>query len=169
MQKTIIRKLITHYGYRWTLLKHNVRNSDEKLITLHDRLILSNLVPGSVACWDQIGFQYQGIINQLVINASCDNRYNNLIMTNHPGFKYQTLDEIKDIINNTVKKNLQAHGRLFVSFNYQFVKFNRLKFNFAQQLDQMTTQVNSRLVYKLTKALPQTNPYGDCFFVFESY
>ena len=61
---------------------------------------------------------------------------------------------------------------MFVSFNFQFVNINRLQKDFYQEIDiwiNQLTQRNILLIKNFTKDLPNTNDWGDCFFVFENH
>jgi hypothetical protein len=157
MQKNQIRSLKSHYGDRW-------RNT---IPSLHDRVILKMLIPGTSLGFDCVA--NVSIIPNLKI--SDNGMFNNIIAMNLPNFKYKTLDQLADIILEFQKQTL-PHGRIFVSFNFQFVNFNRLKDNFYESLEiwiNFLQKCNLQLVKNFTKELPKTNDWGDCFFIFENY
>jgi hypothetical protein len=157
MQKYQVRLLKTHYGSRW-------KNST---LSLHDRVILKMLTPGT-----SLGFDCMSrpdIIPNLKISQN--GKYNNVIAMNLPRFKYRNLNQIATILLEFQKQTM-TNGRIFVSFNFQFVNFNRLREDFHQSLydwiNYLQTQ-NLVLVKNFTKNLPSTDDWGDCFFIFENY
>jgi hypothetical protein len=164
MFKKDLRDVINNYGYRWSLLKHN-RSSDDKVITVHDAAIIKMLAAGSTLALDCIGYQYLDIIPRLSVDTA--GVYNNILAMNALRFRYQTLDEIK---NQIVDMSSQCENIMVVGFNFQFVKFNRLKHDFVLVLDDWKVQLGKhglRVRRDFTKKLSGTNPYGNCLFVIE--
>jgi len=157
MQKDKIRLLKVHYGNRW-------RNRD---LTLHDRVILKMLIPGT-----SLGFDCMArpdIVPNLKISA--EGKYNNVLALNLPVFKYKTLDQLANLVLQLQKQTL-LHGRIFVSFNFQFVNFNRLRDDFFENLSIWINYLqtcNLILIKNFTKQVPKTNSWGDCFFIFENH
>ena len=178
MQKLILRNYIGHYDYRWTLLKHNTKHQDIKKVSVHDKVILSHINPGTTFAQDIGGLQYLGIIDDLTVTdhplditiGTQRKYYNNVLMLNSPGLKYKSLDEIKDLIVAQSKK-LSTKGKIFVGFNYQFVNMNRLTQSYFNEIDRWISLLDSsnlQLNLKVLKKIPNTNPYGDSFFIFQS-
>lgn len=65
-----------------------------------------------------------------------------------------------------LQKQTAHGGRMFVSFNFQFVNINRLQKDFYQEIDSWINQLaqtNILLIKNFTKDLPNTNDWGDCF------
>jgi hypothetical protein len=164
MQKNLVRKLKNHYGYRWQILRHNQKNTD-KIGSVHDAVLTKYLVPGTTLAIDYIGYQYQDIVPNLSVDRP--GVYDNLLMLNSMTLKYRSLDEIADQIQ---KLSHQCRHRMIVGFNFQFLQFNRLKYNFNQVIELWINQLEKRnilLVKNLTAGVPKSGPYGDCIFVFD--
>lgn len=164
MQKNLIRSLKNNYGYRWEILRHNQKHT-EKIGSVHDAVIMRYLVPGSTLAFEFVAHQYQGIIPDLAVDQP--GVYDNVLMLNTLSMRYQSLPELRDQV---IKKAQQCRHRLIVGFNFQFVKFNRLRDNFYVELQTWINQLAThdiRLVKNLTQCVPKTSPYGDCLFVFE--
>ena len=164
MQKNLVRKLKSHYGYRWQILRHNQKNTG-KIGSIYDAVLKKYLVPGTTLAIDYIGYQYQDIIPNLYVDQP--GMYDNLLMLNSMSLKYRSLDEIADQIQ---KSSRQCRHRMIVGFNFQFLQFNRLKYNFNQAIVLWINQLekdNILLVKNLTGDVPRTGPYGDCIFVFD--
>jgi hypothetical protein len=97
--------------------------------------------------------------------------YNNILALNPIGFKYQTLEQLKNQLL-VLQAITLPRGRMFVSFNFQFVNFNRLQQDFYQALNiwiNELSQYNIVLIKDFTKSLPSTSDWGDCFFIFENH
>lgn len=164
MQKNLIRSLKNNYGYRWEILRHNQKHT-EKIGSVHDAVIMRYLVPGSTLAFEFVAHQYQGIIPDLAVDQP--GVYDNVLMLNTLSMRYQSLPELRDQV---IKKAQQCRHRLIVGFNFQFVKFNRLRDDFYVGLQTWINQLAThdiRLVKNLTQCVPKTSPYGDCLFVFE--
>lgn len=173
MQKKLIRMYKSNYGYRWTILKNNLKPSNEPLVTLQDYLIFKNLIPGTTLGLDFMCNQYISTIDNLTVVEwpieQPTTVYNNIILLNNRFLKYKSFDEMKEFLLD-VTQFLQPNGRLFVSFNFQFVKYNRLTKNFLQEINQWVNALDLsdiKLVKKIISNVPKTDPYGDCLFVFE--
>lgn len=170
MQKQLIREIKSHYGYRWNLLKHNRRQSNHKLITLHDKVIINSITSGPTLIMDVIGLQYQDLISSLSIhNDAVKEKYKNILLINNIVFKYKTLDSIANYVLGITDQFLDKSGVVIVGFNYQFIKFNRLKYNFSDALGYWLTKLTQKgftLRWQYTK-ISKTTPYGDCFFIFD--
>jgi len=176
MQKNIIRFYKSTYNKRWPLLKHNLKNSELQLMSLHDKLITNNICSGSTLCLNFMGLQYIKLIKNLTVEDNLLNyrygpineKYNNLIV-DWDRFKYKTLYLIAKEVIELCNTLLLDNGKMIISFNYQFLKFNRLKFNFEKSIAEflLTLQTNNiNLSYRLPTTIPNTNSYGDCFFIF---
>lgn len=155
MQKSQVRLLKTHYGSRW--------RSDHP--SLHEKAVARMLVPGSCLTFDCV---LQGIPNMIVDKPG---RYNNVLALNLPAFKYKTLDQLLSKVTQ-LKQQTIPQGLIFVSFNFQFVNFNRFRKDFSTALDKWINdlqQLNIVCIKNLTRRLPNTNDWGDCFFVFKNY
>lgn len=169
MQKTIIRNLRPDYGARWSLLKSNIKNDEVQILSLHDKFIIDNLNDGNTLVLDFIGLQYKKIIKNLDLSVQVNKKYDNLIL-DHVRFKYKSLDEIATEIVDLSKLVLNQNAKIIFSFNYQFLKFNRLKYNFEDAISNFLVELqkcNIILKHRLKKQIPSTSPYGDCFFVAE--
>ena len=176
MQKKIIRRYKTHYGDRWCMLKNNLYNSNVQWIHPIDIFIKKNLNAGSVLFLDIIGLQYIKMFKNLnIIDKSLKYSYgspnklhDNLVLMNNCDFKYKSLDQISYKIIEISNKYCKKKTNIFLGFNYQFLKFNRLKFNFDQHLDFMFKKMlkNNFTCTFYKKELTNTNPYGGCFFLF---
>jgi len=165
MKKSQVRELNTQYGYRYQLLKHNLKNKDQ-LITPYDRYILDNLNNGVTLAVEAIGYQYYYLIPNLIVDSQTN--ADNIIAVNSTFFKYCTLGEIKDKIIK-LGYNLNKSGKLFVSFNFQFVIFNRLKFDFNTECAKMLNDTGLEICGKIIKNPEQTNPYGNNFFILKKH
>jgi hypothetical protein len=112
-----------------------------------------------------VGHQYQGLIPNLAVDQL--GVYDNVLMLNTMPMKYHSLPELGEMVMTAAQ---QSSHRLIVGFNFQFIKFNRLRDDFYAGLQTWITQLETHnivLVKNLTKRVPNTNPYGDCLFVFE--
>jgi hypothetical protein len=164
MQKSLVRELKSHYGYRWQILRHNQKNID-KIGSVHDAALKNYLVPGSTLAIDYIGNQYRDIVPDLYIDQP--GVYDNLLLLNSIRFKYKSLDEIAQQIQ---KLSQQCRCRMIVGFNFQFLQFNRLKYNFDHEVKLWINQLEKYhilLVKTIISVVPKTTPYGDCIFVFD--
>lgn len=174
MHKSVIREYKCHYTTRWEAMKHNLKHPGD-VVSLHDKLIMKQLVDGPTLFNNIIGLQHIGTIDLAISDARLNYQYNykpakykNLVLLNDPQFKYKTLDQILLMIVEMATTNLDLGACLVVGFNYQFVKFNRLKYSYddaiAEWLDKLQ-QNRLKLKLNLTKKLPNTNPYGDNIFI----
>lgn len=157
MQKNVIRALKSHYGVRWRCTTPSI----------HGRVVQQMLTPGSTLALD-CELVYPMIPN---LHTAQSNNYNNILALNPFQFKYQTLEQLKKKLL-ILQTSTLPHGRMFVSFNFQFVNFNRLQQDFYQALKiwiNELSQHNIVLIKDFTKSLPRTNAWGDCFFIFENY
>lgn len=176
MQKKIIRRYKSHYGYRWCMLKNNLYNNDVQWIDPIDIFIKKNLNAGSVLFLDIMGLQYIKMFKNLNIldkflkysYGSPNKLHDNLVLMNNCDFKYISLDQISDKIIEISNRYGKNKTNIFLGFNYQHIKFNRLKHNFDLHLDLMFKKMSKNnftcAFYK--KALTNTHPYGGCFFLF---
>jgi hypothetical protein len=165
MQKSLVRDLCVHYGYRWAIMRHNLRN-DEQWVTPYDRYILDHLQPGVTTACEYIGNQYAKLVPGINIDSAgpCDN----LIAANSTFYKYRTLDQIGELLTE-LGTRLNPQGRLFAGFNFQFVNFNRLKFDFAVELATMLDATQFEVIGQVIRAPEQTNPYGNNFFILQKH
>ena len=164
MQKNLVRSLKRHYGYRWEILRHNQKHM-EKIGSVHDAAIMRYLMPESTLALEFVGHQYQGLIPNLAVDQP--GVYDNVLMLNTMSMKYHSLSELGEMV---IKAAQQCRHRLIVGFNFQFIKFNRLRDDFYIELQTWIKELathNIILIKNLTKCVPNTNPYGDCLFVFE--
>jgi hypothetical protein len=164
MQKNLVRSLKSHYGYRWEILRHNQKHS-EKIRSIHDAVIMHYLVPGSTLALEFVGHQYQELIPNLAVDQP--GVYDNVLMLNTRSMKYHSLPKLGEMVITAAQ---QSSHRLIVGFNFQFIKFNRLRDDFYAELQTWIKQLETHniiLIKNLTKCVPSTNPYGDCLFVFE--
>ena len=155
MQKSQVRILKTHYGDRW-------RNT---VPSLHEKFIMKMLQPGTSLAFDCVSVPAPDLrVNQ-------PGRYHNVLALNLMRFKYKTLGEIADQIKQ-LQQQTHYQGCMFVSFNFQFVNHNRLREDFSVALQKWINDLEQHkiiLVKNLTKKLPNTNCWGDCFFIFKNY
>lgn len=177
-KKSTLRNYIVHYDYRWSLLKHNLKNSEHKKISLYDKMILSQINSGSTLSLDIGGLQYTGLVPDLTVTDPLleigklpDKKlYDNILMVNGLELKYKTLDQIESlIVEQTDRLNHQA--KVIVGFNYQFVNINRLTQDYKTALTHWIDSLeakNFQLQLQLVKKIPSTNPYGDSFFIFST-
>lgn len=155
MQKTKIRQFKTHYGDRW-------RSSSP---SLHEKAVMSMLLPGCSLTFECANMS---VPNLVLDQPGC---YNNVIALNLLKFKYKTLQELADQVRELQKQTLY-NGRIFVSFNFQFVNFNRLRLDFSVALQEWINDLAQHkivLIKNFSKNLPRTNSWGDCFFIFQNY
>ena len=171
--KSIIRHYITQYGYRWDLMRYNNKNLSENLITPIDLFIKKN-IKGSVLFLDILGFQYKNFLKNVCIKdellgvsyGEINDRYDNLYLMNNSMFKYKSLSEIGELIKILFQKNCTTNGKIFLGFNQQFVKYNRLKFKFADIVEEWIDQLNTHGYFcEYKKYSVEPNPYGSCFFI----
>lgn len=145
-------------------MRHNQKHS-EKHGSPHDVMIMRYLQPGTTLALDCIGYQYQGLIPDLSVDQA--GTYDNVLLLNTMNLKYLSLDELHTVVVETAQ---QCKQRLVVSFNFQFVQFNRLKFNFTECIENWINQLanqNIVLFKNLSTNVPKTSPYGDCLFIFD--
>lgn len=145
---------------------------------MYDKMILSQIKPGATLSLDLGGLQYTGLIPDLLvidpwaeINSVPDGKlYDNILMLNSPELKYKTLNQIENLIlEQTVRLNSQA--KVIIGFNYQFVNINRLTQDYKIALNNWIDSLeakNFQLQLQLVKKIPNTNPYGDSFFIFST-
>jgi uncharacterized protein YukE len=155
MQKSQVRLLKKHYGVRWRSTTPD----------LHEKYVLQMLVPGTSLAFDCVTVPAPDLaINQL-------GSYNNVLALNLPRFKYKTLEELANQIKQ-LQQQTCYQGHIFVSFNFQFVNFNRFREDFSTALQKWINDLAQHkimLVKNLTRKLPRTNDWGDCFFIFKNY
>jgi hypothetical protein len=156
MQKNLIRDLKSHYGSRW-----KCKNS-----TVHSRVILQMLCPGKTLAID-CKIVYPKIE---LLDVDQTGQYQNVLALNPLRFKYKTLQQIQDQII-LLQEQTCFRGKMFVSFNFQFVNFNRLRQNFYLELENWINELSKQkilLIKNFTKNVPRTSDWGDCFFIFEN-
>lgn len=157
MQKSIVRSCKSHYGSRWR----------GTTTSIHGRVVQKMLMPGSTLALD-CELVYPEIPD---LHTARVGNYNNILALNPIEFKYRTLEQLKNQLLVLQTMTL-PYGRMFVSFNFQFVNFNRLQKDFYQALEiwiNELSQHNIVLIKNFTKSLPSTGDWGDCFFIFENY
>lgn len=166
MDKIDVRTLKSHYRSRWALLRHNQKNI-EKTLLLDDQIVLKNLLSGNTLCYNCLGDIYNGIVTNLSLDIA-DKKYQNIVLINNTEFKYRTLDQIAEYITDLAKCALLPNGRLIISFEHQFLIYNRVEVgindllkSWASNLDNFSTVMHVSL---LGKASPG---YGDYFFCFD--
>lgn len=157
MQKKLLRDLKSHYSSRWRC-KEN---------TVHARVVSSMLGPGTTLAID-CGVVYPKIEN---LQVDQPGQYHNVLALNSLRFKYKTLQQLQDQVMMLRAQTLYQ-GKIFVSFNFQFVNFNRLRENFYQELENWINELSKHkivLIKNFTKNVPRTSDWGDCFFIFENH
>jgi hypothetical protein len=174
MQKKLIRLYKSLSPYRWSLLKNNLNPNKQKIVSLKDRVVLKNLIPGSVLSLDCLGLHYTGLIDDLFCinwpDEKTQKQHNNLLMLNCEFLKYKDLDNITLIVADALPM-LKSGGHLIIGFNFQFVKFNRLKYNFQSAvqhwINTLKQEYNLDLLTRIDHGLPKTDNYGDCLYIFK--
>jgi hypothetical protein len=158
--------LKSHYQSRWALLRHNQKNI-QKILLLDDQIVLKNLLSGDTLCYNCLGDIYNGIVANLSLDIA-DKKYQNVVLINNTEFKYKTLDQIAEYITDLANRALLPNGRLIISFQHQFLIYNRVELgithllkSWACDLDNFSTVMH---VNRLGKASPG---YGDYFFCFD--
>ena len=128
MSKPLIRHLKCHYGSRWRMNQPD-----------HVTKALTHLVkPGTTKALE-FSKVYHPVLNATVTDQKCTN----LLAMNPMMFKYKTFQEIENCIL-ALKSSIETGGRLLVSFNYQFVNYNRLRENFYQELEKMLSRLEKQ-------------------------
>lgn len=167
MTKEEIRELKSHYGARWTVMRHNQKNS-KKILLVIDNFVLKNLINGTTLCYNCLGNLYHDIIPQLSAQPSTNVRYNNLVLINNIEFKYKTVEEICRYVTLLSQNFLNLKGRLIFSINHRFLIYNRVE----QSVESMLLLFEKHLpeFYKIRSInLLGKTPYGygEYFFCFE--
>jgi hypothetical protein len=166
MNKKEIRRLKTHYGARWVIMRHNQKNSNKILLVI-DNFVLKNLIKGSTLCYNCLGNVYNDIIPQLHTEHD-DITYNNLVLINNIEFKYKTIDEISDNVSFLSKKFLKPGGRLIFSIDHRFLIYNRVEQSVNSMLDSFVTSLPTFQKITAVNLLGKTPyGYGSYFFCFK--
>ena len=161
MTKFQARFLKSHYQSRWTVLRHNQKNND-KILLFNDQFVLKNLTPGKTLAYNCLGDMYHDIIPNLSLTAGHDRVYNNLVLINNTEFKYKTLEQISEFVENLAESTLLRDSRIILSFEHRFLVYNRVEVSVNSMLANWPGQFKQRQMLNL---LRKTQPgYGDYFF-----
>ena len=163
MPKDQIRRLKSHYLSRWAVLRHNQKH-DQKIVLLEDNFVLKNLLSGHTLCVDCLGEMYHGIIPNLSTVAD-DKKYNNLVLINNISFKYKTTEQIFSYVDDLASKVLMPGGRVILSFDHQFLIYNRIEVSVSTMLASCAQYMTNFKVHKMLNLLNKAQPgYGNYFF-----
>lgn len=161
MTKTQVRLLKSHYLSRWTVMRHNQKNK-EKLLALNDQFVLANLMSGDTLCYNCLGEMYQGIIPNL--STLANKKYNNIVLINNMEFKYKTIDQLVDLINNIARQYLLANGRLIMSLEHRYLIYDRVDVSVDTLLKTLINSLKKFTPVAKLNLLRRSQPgYGDYF------
>ena len=132
MTKTQIRILKSHYGPRWHLYRHNLKNKNKKLL-LGEKFIINNVLPGPVFAHQCLGEIYQGILD---VHTNYHTPVSTILLINNVEFKYKTVYELVSMIAD-YKKYLIPNGRIIVTLNIVFLKYDRLNISVISLCNQL--------------------------------
>ena len=163
MTKSQVRKLKSHYLSRWAMMRLN-QKQDQKVLLITDQFVLKNIIGDSTLCLDCLGDMYRDIIVNL--STSMDGKkYNNLVLINNIEFKYKTLDQIANYIDELASKVLLPNGRIILSFAHQFLIYNRVDIAIDTLLDLWTQRLKNFKLHRMLNLRSKSQPgYGDYFF-----
>ena len=159
MDKEKIRLLKSHYMARWTVMRHNQKRLD-KILALEDQIVLKNLMPGTTLCYNCLGEIYTGMIDM-----TPSEKYQNLVLINNREFKYKTVDQINEWVQELAEQHLQPGGRIIMSVSHRFLIYNRVEISVNTLVSRWFSNVNNFTVIKSLNLLNKANQgYGDYFF-----
>lgn len=160
LDKQQVRTLKSHYGSRWTALRHNHKN-ENKLLLLEDRFVISHCLPGPVLAVDCLGEVYQGILD---IDTQFSNReYNTVLMLNNLKFKYLTLSKLVDYINS----NSGTAKRLIININLMFLIYDRVGYSINTVINYLTQHLTNFSMVKQLYNLNFNYGFGQIFIVLD--
>jgi hypothetical protein len=163
MHKLQVRKLKSHYQARWGVYRHNQKNIN-KILLINDLIVLKNLVPGDTLCYECLGEVYRDIIPNL--STTISKQYNNLVLVNNLDFKYKTLDQITEYLENIAHNVLIPGGRIILSFEHKFLIYDRVSVSVESLFSHWTANLRKFRLVKMISLFGQSQPgYGDYFFV----
>jgi hypothetical protein len=169
MNKTQIRVLKTHYGCRWSELKHNKKNKQQVLL-LENLFFLSNLKPGKTIAYNCLGEIYKSTHNfDVTINDELT--YQNLILMNNLEFKYKTPTQLFELIDN-YSKAANVKGRICVNLNSAYVLYDRLNYTLNDLVNEFVKSFATKkyvLVKKLTTTKIKNYGYGNIFLILDNH
>lgn len=166
MNKSQVRRLKSHYLERWAVLRYNQKHT-EKILLTDDLFVLKNLSPGHTLCYNCLGEMYQDIIPNL--STTIDRRYNNLVLINNIDFKYKTLDQIADYLNELSDQALLPGGRIIVSFEQRFLIYNRIRYSVESLINNWAVSMKKfKLLVTLSLVGSSQYGYGEYFFCWEA-
>jgi len=147
MNKTSIRELKSHYGARWTELRH-YQKTNEHVLCLENQFVIKETLPGPVLAINCLGEVYQGILD---VDLAPTRQYNTLLLINNIEFKYCTVESLVALI----KQYSNGIPRVIVNFSFSFLIYNRLLFTPDTVIDQIEKQLADQ--YRIKKKLLLTS------------
>lgn len=145
------------------MYRHNQKNVN-KILLINDLIVLKNLVPGSTLCHECLGEMYCGIIPNL--STTISRQYHNLVLVNNLDFKYKTLDQITEYLENIAHNALLPGSRIILSFEHKFLVYDRVSISVESLFSQWTANLTKFRLVKMISLFGQSRPgYGDYFFV----
>ena len=143
-------------------------------LTPMDKITVKLLVPGSTLVWSSYGYRFINHIKDLHIydnyqksNISLDRTFDNIVITNSMILRYLTVTELVDKLVPLINK-INKDGRLQLSFNSQFLLWNRVSSPIGPEIDLLVNKLEEQglqLIFKDVKLL-QATITGDCKFLF---
>lgn len=160
-----IRYFKNHYQSRWAVMRHNQKNK-QKILLINDKFVLKNLVPGTTLCYNCLGEMYIGIIDNMY-TLPTEQNYNNVVLINNIEFKNKTADQLVNLVT-TLSSNLMSGGRLILSVEQKYLKYDRVHISRGQLLSEFVTKLTGFKKVTFLDMFGKSQPgYGDYFFCFE--
>jgi hypothetical protein len=152
MNKTSIRALKSHYGVRWTELRH-YQKTNNHVLCLENQFIIKETLPGPVLAIDCLGEVYQGILD---VDTRPTRQYNTLLLINNIEFKYCTVESLVELI----KHYSNSIPRVIVNFSFSFLIYNRLSVAPGTVIDQIENQLADQFCIRKKLLLTSIANYG---------
>ena len=152
MNKTAIRALKSHYGVRWTELRHYQKTNDH-VLCLENQFIIKEALPGPVLAIDCLGEVYQGILD---VDITPTRQYNTLLLINNIEFKYRNVESLVELI----KQYSNGIPRVIVNFSFSFLIYNRMSITPTTVIDQIEKQLADQYCIRKKLLLTSIPNYG---------
>ena len=152
MNKPSIRALKSHYGVRWTELRHYQKTNDH-VLCLENQFIIKESLPGPVLAINCLGEVYRGILD---VDITPTRQYNTLLLINNIEFKYRTVESLVDLI----KQYSNGIPRVIVNFSFSFLIYNRLSVTPGTVIAQIENQLADQYHIRKKLLITSSTNYG---------
>ena len=136
MSKRNMRSLMIHFNQ----LYQHYRVNPNQLVPA-DKIIIKLLKPGSTLLWNSYGYRFINHIKDLYIyddfqknNINLERNFDNIVIANPITLRYITASDMAEKLHPLINK-INEGGRLQLSFNSQFLLWNRVSLPIEPEID----------------------------------